>query len=128
MENIIGKVADSELEVLKVLWANGGPMTDRQIRAALGEESDWRKTTIQTLIKRLLDKKVLLREKKDVFYYHTAVSEEDFAKTRTVDLLNRVFGGNAKSLVSTMLNNDILSSDDMDDLRSFWRERREGNE
>lgn len=125
MGNLVSKVADAELEILKVLWVNGSPMTDKQIRDALGEESDWRRTTIQTLIKRLLDKKVLLREKRDVYYYSPAVSEEEIAKARTVDLLNKVFGGNAKSLVSTMLNTDILSESDIDDLKSYWRGKKD---
>lgn len=128
MVSIADRIADAELEIVKVLWANGVPMTDRQIRDALGEENDWRKTTIQTLIKRLVDKEVLLREKKDVFYYSPAVSPEEFAKARTEDLVNKVFGGNAKSLVSAMLNNDILTEDDIDDLKNYWQKRKDKNE
>lgn len=124
MSDTVNKVSDAELEILKVLWANKTSMSDKQIRDALGGESDWSRTTIQTLIKRLLDKGVLLRDKQDVFYYSPAVTAEELAKARTMDLVNTVFGGNAKSLVSTMLNNDILSDDDMDDLKRYWRERR----
>ena len=128
MANIADKVSDAEFEILKVLWANDGPMTDRQIRDALGKESDWKTTTIQTLIKRLLDKGAVKREKKDIFYYRPAVSPEEFAKARTEDLVNKVFGGNAKSLVSAMLNNDILSGDDIDDLKNYWQKRKDKNE
>ena len=124
MLNIADKVSEAELEILKVLWTNGRPMTDRQIRDALGAGSDWKTTTIQTLIKRLLDKEVLSREKKDVFYYSSAVSKEEFEKARTEDFVNKVFGGNAKGLLSTLLNNDILSKADMDDLKNYWQEMR----
>ena len=126
MANIADKVSEAEVEILKVFWANGGPMTDRQIRDALSEESGWRKTTIQTLVKRLVDKGVLLREKRDVFYYTPAVSVDEFAKARTEDLVNKVFGGNARSLVSAMLNNDILSEEDIDNLKSYWQKRKAG--
>ncbi len=128
MLNIADKVSEAELEILKVLWTNGRPMTDRQIRDALGAGSDWKTTTIQTLIKRLLDKEVLSREKKDVFYYSSAVSKEEFEKARTEDFVNKVFGGNAKGLLSTLLNNDILSKADMDDLKNYWQEMRQQDE
>ena len=128
MMNIADKVSEAELEILKVLWTNGRPMTDRQIRDALGAGSDWKTTTIQTLIKRLLDKEVLSREKKDVFYYSSAVSKEEFEKARTEDFVNKVFGGNAKGLLSTLLNNDILSKADMNDLKNYWQEMRQQDE
>ncbi len=112
MLNIADKVSEAELEILKVLWTNGRPMTDRQIRD----------------IKRLLDKEVLSREKKDVFYYSSAVSKEEFEKARTEDFVNKVFGGNAKGLLSTLLNNDILSKADMNDLKNYWQEMRQQDE
>ena len=126
MANIVDKVSEAEFEILKVFWVNGGPMTDRQIRDALSEDSGWRKTTIQTLVKRLVDKGVLLKEKKDVFYYTPTVSLDEFAKARTEDLVNKVFGGNARNMVSAMLNNDILSEGDIDNLKSYWQKRKAG--
>ena len=128
MAKIAIKVSDAELEILKVLWAKGSPMTDRQIRDALGGDSNWKTTTIQTLIKRLLDKGAVQREKKEVFYYMPVLSQADFARDRTEDLVNKFFGGNAKSLISAMLGSNLLSEADMDDLKSYWRERKEKHE
>lgn len=127
MINNIDKIADAEAEILKVLWANGAPMTSRQIRDALSDESDWQRTTVQTLIKRLVDKKVLLLEEKGdkgVYYYSPYITQNEFASSRTVEFLKKVFSGNAKTLVSTMLNNNILSDDDMNDLKRYWQERK----
>ena len=123
MSDIANRVSDAEAEVLKVLWASHTPMTERQITDALRDESDWSPTTMKTLLKRLYDKGAVRREKRDVFYYTPALSQADFAKGRTVDLLNKVFGGNAKSLVSTMLSQDILSEGDIDELKKYWHER-----
>jgi len=122
------KISDAELEILKVLWANKEPMTERQVINALDEESGWHRATIQTLIRRLCEKGALQKVKKDVFYFSAIISETELAKERTEDLVNKVFGGNAKSLVSTMLGNDILSEDDIDDLKNYWRKRKDQNE
>lgn len=120
MQDIV-KISDAESEVMKVLWVSKMPMTERNILDALDVGSDWSPTTIKTLLKRLLDKGAVRREKKEVFYYYPVLDEADFAKVRTVDLLNKVFGGNAKNLVSAMLNQDMISADDIDELKSYWK-------
>lgn len=122
------KISDTELEIMKVLWASEKPLTEKEIRAVIEQSFDWKKQTTQTLIRRLVDKGAVLREKRDVYYHSPAVSRDEVEKTWTVDLLNRVFGGNAKSLVSAMLNHDILSGEDISDLKDYWQERKQKNE
>ena len=127
MQNSI-KISDAESEVMKVLWACKEPVTERYILDVLGSDSDWSSTTIKTLLKRLFDKGAVKREKREVFYYTPVLSQTDFSKGRTEDLVNKVFGGNAKNLVAAMLGENILSEDDMDDLKSYWKKRKGKNE
>lgn len=124
MDSKAEKISDAELEVLKILWTHNESMTERQIIDALHGGSGWHRATIQTLIRRLCEKGVVQKEKKGVFYFSAAVTKREYAQERTADLLNRVYGGNAKNLVSAMLNDNILSEQGIDDLRSYWRERR----
>ena len=127
MQNSI-KISDAESEVMKVLWALEEPVTERYILDVLGSDSDWSPTTIKTLLKRLFDKGAVKREKREVFYYTPVLSQADFSKGRTEDLVNKVFGGNAKNLVAAMLGENILSEDDMDDLKNYWKKRKGKNE
>lgn len=122
------KISDTELEIMKVLWASEKPMTEKDIRAVIETSFDWKKQTTQTLIRRLVEKGAILREKRDVYYHSPAVSRDEVEKTWTVDLLNRVFGGNAKNLVSAMLNHDILSGEDISDLKDYWQGRKREDE
>lgn len=122
------KVSDSEFEVMKVLWSTGTPITERYILDALKKESDWNKQTIKTFLKRLFDKGAVRREKREVFYYSPILSRADFDKGRTEELVNKVFGGDARSLLSTMLNNDILLEGDVDELKNYWKARKSQNE
>lgn len=128
MSDIANKVSDAELEVMKILWASDTPVTERHILDALKEESAWNPQTIKTLLKRLFDKGAVKREKRGVFYYAPIISQADFARGRTEDFVNRVFGGNAKSLLSTMLSNDILLEDDVNELKNYWKERKKNHE
>ncbi len=76
---------------------------------------------------RLLDKGASNGIKRSVLLL-AVLKQSEFAKERTKDLLDKVFGGNGKSLVSTMLSHDLLSDDDIDALNSYWQERRGKNE
>ncbi|MNI44504.1 Penicillinase repressor [compost metagenome] len=118
------KISDAELEVLKILWANHPPLSERQIIDALNDENNWHRATIQTLLRRLCDKGVVEKVKKEIFYYSARISEDEYARERTSDLLNKVYGGSAKNLVSAMLGSNILSEKDIEDLGDYWRKRR----
>lgn len=122
--DITEKISGAEVEILKILWANEEPMSERQIINALNEDSSWHRATIQTLIRRLHEKGAIQKAKKDIFYYSPLLTEAEYKKERTVDLLNKVYGGSAKNLISTMLNNDILSERDIDELKNYWKERK----
>ncbi len=58
------QASDYELELMKVIWDNGGTALYAQIYAALEEKGIcWTKNTIITLLSRLIDKKLLKANK-----------------------------------------------------------------
>lgn len=116
------------LEIMKVVWAKNAPTTYAEVRAALGGEDGWDSSTIRTLIRRLVEKGVLLQEKKDVYCYTPTISEMEFIKVRTKKFLHKVYGGDAKHLISTMLSPDVLTPDGLEDVREFWKRGRNINE
>ena len=59
-------VSDAEWTVLEVLWSAGKPLNATDIRNGLGESRRWERTTVLTLIQRLLKKGVLRQEKREV--------------------------------------------------------------
>lgn len=128
MANNIEKISDAELEVLKVVWTKKAPSTYAEIRTALGGENGWDSSTIRTLIRRLVEKGVLLQDKKDVYYYTPKIAEAEFIKARTKEFLRKVYGGDAKHLISIMLGPDVLSPDELEEVKEFWKRGRDGNE
>ena len=52
-------VSDAELEILEVLWTAGEPLNTAQIRSMLEENKSWERTTVLTLIQRLVKKGML---------------------------------------------------------------------
>ena len=70
------KISDSELEVMKLLWQAGDALPVTEIREALQRSRGWEATTVKTLVSRLVSKGALLQEKRKVFYYSPAISQE----------------------------------------------------
>ena len=53
------------------------------------------------------------------------VTEAEYQTMQTHSFLDKVYGGNVKNLVSTLLRQDILSADELKEIESFWRKENE---
>lgn len=122
------KISDMEAEIMKVIWNKGRPATYTEIRSALNEKFEIGSQSIQTMIKRLVEKEVLRQEKRDVYYYSALVTESDYIRTKTMTLLEKVFDGDAKGLLSALVSYEEVTPEDLEDLRRFWKKGREADE
>ena len=52
--------------------------------------------------------------------YVALLREENYADQQTRSFLDRVYGGNAGRLVSSLLKQDCLTAEDLDELKAFW--------
>jgi predicted transcriptional regulator len=72
-------LGDLETRVLRSVWALGAPATAKAVHADVARSHDVQLHTVITVLNKLVDKGVLLREKIDaVFHYSSTVSEADF--------------------------------------------------
>ena len=122
MEEIMEKITDSELEVLKVLWTSDSALPLSVIRSSLQATMEWEAATIKTLLARLVSKRAVLQEKREVFYYSPLVTEEDYNAWATARLIDRLYKGKASNLVAALLNTDGISKDDIAELRQMFLE------
>ena len=116
------KISDAELEILEVLWAAGEALNANEIRNRLNEKKDWERTTVLTLIRRLLDKGVITQEKREVYYYSPCVERNSYVKEETKSFLNKFFKGNAKNLAAALIEDEDLSREDIEELRAYFQE------
>ena len=122
------QISDYELELMKVNWTNGGAALYADIVAALSEKGMvWTKNTIITLLSRLIDKGLLKTNKIGHRNKYTAiVSEDEYQSSQTETFLHKVYEGNAKGLVSALIQKDLLSAADYEDLKKYWEDVKEG--
>ncbi|MDD3172873.1 MAG: BlaI/MecI/CopY family transcriptional regulator [Herbinix sp.] len=121
MNKLAQKISDSELEVMRVLWSIKQAVTLAEIRKTLSTNSEWEDSTIKTLLRRLHCKGVLKQEKRDVYYYTPLVSEEEYEEYTTQILINKLFQGSAKNLVASLVSSNMLSQEDITELRKMFK-------
>ncbi len=122
---MIQQISDSELELMKIIWAKGGTALYADIMEEL-EKSDckWQKNTVITLLSRLIGKGLLKAGKIGRRNEYSAlVSEEDYKAAQTESLMKKLFKGSAKGLVATLINRDMLTSEDYEELKRFWEKQ-----
>lgn len=121
------QISESELVLMKIIWKNGGAALYSLIMEELGKDgNEWKNNTVLTLLSRLVDKRFLkVRKIGRRNEYVAAVTETEYQAMQTHSFLDRVYGGNVKSLVSTLLQQDILSTDELKEIEAFWRQENE---
>lgn len=115
-------VSDAEWTVLEVLWSAGKPMNATDIRNGLGESRKWERTTVLTLIQRLLKKGVLRQEKREVYYYEPCVKREEYIKDETKDFVDKFFRGSSRNLAAALVNSEALSKKELEELRDYFNQ------
>lgn len=117
------KISEAELEIMRLLWEWGQPMTVTQIRTEMAKRCDWEATTVKTLLGRLYQKgsvERILRDGQKVYSYSPLVSREDYGQESAGRLIGKLFGGSAKKLVAALIQSDKLSREDITELYERW--------
>jgi len=115
------KIADSELEVMRILWREGRPMPFGEIRAELEAKTGWKKSTIQTLVLRLRDKGAITAHDKYVTMYSTNISQEEYVQSEGDTFIDKLFDGSAKNFVAALCRNGKLDESDINELKSYFK-------
>ena len=121
INTLAGKISDSELEVMKVLWRAGTALTVTDIREELQRSRGWEATTVKTLVSRLVSKGVIRQEKRNVFFYSPLISENDYNSWATRDLIERLYSGSAMDLISALVRSESLSMSDIEELKIMFK-------
>ena len=115
------KIADSELEVMRVLWRNDKPLSFTEIRKELEPRTQWSKSTIQTLVVRLRDKGIVNAHHHYVTLYSPVVSENEYLLAEEQSFIDRLFDGSAKKLAAALCQSGKLDEKDIDELKAFFK-------
>lgn len=117
------KLQDSEYKVLEILWAQGDT-TAKELSLALQKSTGWSKTTSYTVIKRSIDKG-LIQRKNPNFLCHALISKTDAQLNETSLLIDRLYEGSPKLLLSFLVNQGSITQKEIDDLNNLLNDFKE---
>lgn len=120
-ENLACKITSSELEIMKLLWHAEDALPVTEIREKLQKSKGWEPATIKTLISRLVSKGAVRQDKRNVYFYSPVISEEEYGRWATSDLITRLFNGSARDLVAALVNSDGLTKEDLNELQQMFK-------
>jgi len=96
-----------ELEIMHVLWETG-PANVQTVQQHLERELAY--TTVQTMLNILHKKGKVKRTLKDrAYFYKPAVSRSHVTTQHITDIVDRLFGGSAESLVMSLVETKHLT-------------------
>ena len=58
-----------------------------------------------------------------IYSYTALMTEDEYCETQTKAFVQKMYKGNAKSLVASLVQNDFLSTEDIVELTKFWNEK-----
>ena len=121
-ESII--LQQSEWYIMEKLWEES-PRTIVQLYHALEVDPGWSKSTVNTLLGRMVDKGIIhYEEGAKARQYYPSIRREDAALAETESLLKRVYQGSVSMMMSTLVKKNALSDEEIDELYEILRKAR----
>ena len=108
---------DSELDILNILW-DRGPATVRHVHEYLSKTKPSQYTTTLKLMQIMAEKGLVERDETDRSHVYTPLLDRESVQRRmAANLMNRVFGGSARSLLLGALGAKRASKKELAELR-----------
>lgn len=122
--DIIAKITDAEWEIMRVVWAQK-ETTSKEVTNILNSKTEWKTTTVKTLLSRLVDKKMLgTKPLGNKFIYFPIVEERQSIDALSEDILTKICSRKVGTFVETILSESLLSFEDIEKIEKLLQEKR----
>lgn len=111
------EITDAELEIMKVLWENE-ELTLNEIVEKLSQKEKRNKSTIKTLLYRLVEKQSVksnAKEKRENTF-QAIIRQEEFLKRENESFLEKLYNGSTNKLLLNFVEEKKISKKDIEDL------------
>ena len=118
------QISDAEWQVMKIIWMQGEQTSTDLIRV-LAERFDWSKSTVQTLLARLVEKECLTRKKESKSFVYSALLTLDQSRDLLVqDIKDKVCSRRIKNLLADLIVECDFTQTDLEALEAVISEKK----
>ena len=113
---------DAELEILNILWANGAS-TVRDVHEEINGRRPTQYTTVLKQLQIMAAKNLVQRDEQQRAHVYKAAQPREWTQRQIAgDLLQRAFGGSARSMLMGALSARKASRDELAEIRQLLDE------
>jgi BlaI family penicillinase repressor len=110
-------LGDLQHAIMAILWERG-EATTADVHQALQAERGLALTTIATMLRKMEDKGVVAhRSEGRQFVYRPTVTQTEVRESMVGELVERLFGGDARALVAHLVSEHEIDGSDLAELR-----------
>ena len=123
--NELGKISESEMEVMRVIWELAAPVTVSRVLEIFSARRGWKTSTLSTIMDRLIEKGYLtktLHGKTNI--YTPILTEETYKEHQTSAFLSAVHGGSVKSFIAALADSGNLRAEEIEEIRVWFSEKK----
>ncbi|HEV9797832.1 TPA: CopY/TcrY family copper transport repressor [Streptococcus pneumoniae] len=118
------QISDAEWQVMKIIWMQGEQTSTDLIRV-LAERFDWSKSTVQTLLSRLVEKECLTRKKEGKSFVYSVLLTLDQSRDLLVqDIKDKVCSRRIRNLLADLIVECEFTQTDLEDLEAVISEKK----
>lgn len=123
--NQVQKLSDTEMELMEVIWECTPPVTSTELLALFAHRGrEWKAQTISTFLSRLVDKGALTATRDGrTNKYTPRISPEDYKLMETQHVLDGLYQGSVKNLISALYDGEKLSDEDIAELKQWFSQK-----
>lgn len=116
------KIADAERDVMEALWERSEAVATRELLDIMNQKGkNWKRQTLNTLLFRLEDKKIVIRKRG---YVEPAFTETELLQKQTEGLLDNFYGGKLSNFCAALTGQDSISDEEAAKLEALIGELR----
>ncbi|MBQ7283639.1 MAG: BlaI/MecI/CopY family transcriptional regulator [Oscillospiraceae bacterium] len=121
MKNI--KIFDAEMHLMNKIWDEG---TIKAIDLAnwATDNLGWKKNSTYSMLKKLIEKQAVRRDEPG-FVLTPLVSREEIAVEETNLLIEKMFNGNVKMFLTSLVSSQNISAEDIEQLKRIVKQSEE---
>lgn len=124
----MNKISKSELVLMEFIWQESKPLCIQDFIQHFTNSKTWKRTTIQTFIKRLIDKGFLIvNNEGHNYYYEPAITKSEYTQIGINEIMNKSCGYSLEGVIATFCGLDI-DPENIDRIRNFLTDLEKSNE
>ena len=118
------QISNAEWRIMKIIWMEG-KQTSTDLIAVLSERFDWSKSTIKTLLTRLVEKGCLTRENSGQAFVYSALLKQDQGLDLVVeDVKDKVCSKRIVQVLENLIQESDFTLADLNQLQQVLEEKK----